>query len=108
LHSSVLERTESDLSKINWLRGVILLHPNSVGALGQVSIVSHSYHIYFDFPELDLNLDCGLHDYVITKKKRKKERKIAKFTKRQKKKSREKNKKKQKAGSKVKIKEKIE
>jgi hypothetical protein len=25
LHSSVLERTESDLSKINWLRGVILL-----------------------------------------------------------------------------------
>ena len=27
LHSSVLERTESDLSKINWLRGVILLIP---------------------------------------------------------------------------------
>jgi len=27
LHSSVLERTESDLSKINWLRGVILLNP---------------------------------------------------------------------------------
>jgi len=26
-HSSVLERTESDLSKINWLRGVILLNP---------------------------------------------------------------------------------
>jgi len=25
LHSSVLERTESDLSKINWLRGIILL-----------------------------------------------------------------------------------
>ena len=62
LHSSVLERTEFDLSKINWLRGVILLHPNSVGALGQVSIVSHSYHIYFGFPELDLNLDCGLHE----------------------------------------------
>ena len=27
LHSSVLERTESDLLKINWLRGVILLIP---------------------------------------------------------------------------------
>jgi hypothetical protein len=27
LHSSVLERTESDLSKINWLHGVILLNP---------------------------------------------------------------------------------
>jgi hypothetical protein len=27
LHSSVLERTESDLSKINWFRGVILLNP---------------------------------------------------------------------------------
>jgi len=27
LRSSVLERTESDLSKINWLRGVILLNP---------------------------------------------------------------------------------
>jgi len=27
LHSSVLERTESDLSKINWLCGVILLNP---------------------------------------------------------------------------------
>jgi len=74
LHSSVLERTESDLSKINWLRDVILLHPNSVGALGQVSIVSHFYHIYFGFPELDLNLDCGLHDYVITKKKKKREK----------------------------------
>ena len=27
LHSSVLEQTESNLSKINWLRGVILLIP---------------------------------------------------------------------------------
>ena len=27
LHSSVLERIESDLSKFNWLRGVILLNP---------------------------------------------------------------------------------
>ena len=43
LHSLVLERIESDLSKINWFRGVILLHFSSVGALEQVSIVSHSY-----------------------------------------------------------------
>jgi hypothetical protein len=27
LHSSVFEQTESDLSKINWLRGVIILNP---------------------------------------------------------------------------------
>jgi len=27
LYSSVLKRTESDLSKINWLRGIILLNP---------------------------------------------------------------------------------
>jgi len=27
MHSSVLERAESDLSKINWLHGVILLNP---------------------------------------------------------------------------------
>jgi len=36
--SSVFERTESDLSKINWLRGMILLHSNSVGALGYDTI----------------------------------------------------------------------
>jgi hypothetical protein len=40
LHSSVLKQTESDLSKI---------HSNSIGALGQVSIVSHSYQTYFSF-----------------------------------------------------------
>jgi len=33
LYSSVLEWTESDLSKFNWLHGIILLHSNSVGAL---------------------------------------------------------------------------
>jgi len=38
LHSSVLERTESDLSKINWLCGVILLHSNSVGVLGRFTL----------------------------------------------------------------------
>jgi len=63
----ILERTEYDLSKINWLRGVILLNLNSVGALGQVSIVSHSYQTYFGFPGSDLNLDCGLRDHVITR-----------------------------------------
>jgi hypothetical protein len=67
LHSSVLEQIESDLSKINWLRGVIVLHSNSVSALGQVSIVSHSYQTYFGFPGSDLNLDCGLRDHVITR-----------------------------------------
>jgi hypothetical protein len=35
--------------------------------LGQVSIVSHSYQTYFDFPGSDLNLDCGLRDHVITR-----------------------------------------
>jgi hypothetical protein len=29
--------------------------------------VSHSYQTYFGFPESDLNLDCGLRDYVITR-----------------------------------------
>jgi len=40
---------------------------NSVGALGQVCIVSHSYQTYFGFPGSDLNLDCGLRDHVITR-----------------------------------------
>jgi hypothetical protein len=60
LHSSVLEQIEHDLSKINWLCGVILLHSNSIGALRQVFIVSHSYQTYFSFPGSDLNLDYGL------------------------------------------------
>jgi hypothetical protein len=67
LHSSALELTESDLSKINWLRDVILFHSNSVGALRQVFIVSHSYQTYFGFSGLDLNLDYGLRDNVIMK-----------------------------------------
>ena len=40
-------------------------YSNSVGVLGQVSIVSHSYQTYFDFPKSNLNLDCGLRDHVI-------------------------------------------
>jgi hypothetical protein len=66
LHSSVLEQTKSDLSKINWLRSVILLHFNSVGGLGQVFIV-FSYQIFFSLPGSNLNLDCGLLDRVITR-----------------------------------------
>jgi hypothetical protein len=38
LHSSVLERTESDLSKINWLRGVILLNPIVLVPWGRFSL----------------------------------------------------------------------
>ena len=38
---------------------------NSVGALGQVFIVSHSYQTYFGFPGSDLNLDCGLRDHEV-------------------------------------------
>jgi hypothetical protein len=40
---------------------------NSVGVLGQVSIVSHSYQTYFSFPGSDLNLDYGLRDHMITR-----------------------------------------
>jgi hypothetical protein len=65
LYFSVLERTEFDLSKINWFRCVILLHSNSVGSLGQDSIVSHYYQTYFGFLGANLNLDCGLCDHVI-------------------------------------------
>jgi len=61
----VLEWTEFDLSKINWLRDVLLFHSNNVGALGQVFIVSHSYQIYFDFRESNLNLDFGLRDHEV-------------------------------------------
>ena len=67
MHSSVLKQTEFDLSKINWLCGVILFHSNSVGALGHVSIVSYPYQIYFGFPGSNLNLDYGLCDHVITR-----------------------------------------
>ena len=38
---------------------------NSVGALRQVSIVSHSYQTYFGFPRSDLIFRCGLRDHVI-------------------------------------------
>ena len=29
--------------------------------------MSHSYQTYFGFPGLDLNLDCGLRDHVMTR-----------------------------------------
>jgi hypothetical protein len=38
LHSSVLERTESDLSKINWLCGIILLIPIVLVLWGNFSL----------------------------------------------------------------------
>jgi hypothetical protein len=55
----------TDLSKINWFRGIIRLHSNSVGALRQVFIVSHSYPTYFSVLGSDLNLDCGMHDHEV-------------------------------------------
>jgi 4-amino-4-deoxy-L-arabinose transferase-like glycosyltransferase len=57
----VLERTKSDLLKINWLRGIILLIPIVLVPWA----MSHSYHTYFGFPGSDLNLDCGLRDHEI-------------------------------------------
>jgi hypothetical protein len=59
LHSPDLEQTK-------WLYDVILLHYKSVGTLGQVFIVSHSYQTYFGFPGSDVNLDCGLRYHIIT------------------------------------------
>jgi len=59
LHSSVLERTESDLSKINSLRGVILLNPIVLVSWGRFPLC----HTLLS----DLNLDCGLRDHVITR-----------------------------------------
>ena len=40
---------------------------NSVGALGEISIMSHPYQTYFSFLGSDLNLDYGLRDHVITR-----------------------------------------
>jgi hypothetical protein len=59
----VLERTKSDLSKINWLYGIIWFHSNSAGVLGQAFIVSHSYQTSFGFSGSDLSLDYGLRDH---------------------------------------------
>ena len=66
MHSLVLEQTESDLSKIKWLCGVILVIPIVLVPWEQVSIVSHSYQTYFGFPGSDFILRCGLRDHVIT------------------------------------------
>jgi hypothetical protein len=62
LHTSVLQWTKFDLSKINWFSSIILFYSNSIGALRQVFIMSHSYQIYFSFLGSNLNLDCDLHD----------------------------------------------
>jgi len=65
LYSSVLEQTESNLSKINWFRCIILLHSNSIGVLEHIFTVSHSYQTYFSFLGSYLNLDCRLCDHMI-------------------------------------------
>ena len=67
LHSSVFEWTESDLSKINWLRGVILLNPIVLVPWGRFPLCYTPYQTYFGFPGSNLNLDCGLRDHVITR-----------------------------------------
>jgi len=67
LHSSVLERTESDLLKINWLRGVILLNPVVLVPWGRFPLCHTPIRPISAFPGSDLNLDCGLRDHVITR-----------------------------------------
>jgi hypothetical protein len=64
LHSSVLEQTEFDLTKINWLRGVILLILIVLVPWGRF-LLCHSYETNFGFPGSDLNLDRGWRDHVI-------------------------------------------
>jgi len=44
---------------------VIRFNFNSVGILGHVYIVSHSYQTSFSFSRSNFNLDCGLHDHMI-------------------------------------------
>jgi len=67
LHSSVLERTESDLLKINWLRGVILLNPVVLVPWGRFPLCHTPIRPISAFSGSDLNLDCGLRDHVITR-----------------------------------------
>jgi hypothetical protein len=44
---------------------VIRFNFNSVGILGHVYIVSHSYQTSFSFSRSNFNLDCGLYDHMI-------------------------------------------
>ena len=67
MHSSVLERTESDLSKINWLRGVILLLPIVLVPWGRFPLCHTPIRPISAFPGSDLILRCGLRDHVITR-----------------------------------------
>jgi len=63
LHSSILERIEFDLSKIKWLRGIILLHSNNGGALGQVSIIQTPFFfgkLTYVLKEEDTNIIRGI------------------------------------------------
>jgi hypothetical protein len=67
LHFLVLERTESSLSKINLLRGVILLNPIVLVPCGRFPLCHTPIRLIFGFPGSDLNLDCELCDHVITR-----------------------------------------
>ena len=67
MHSSVLERNESDLSKVNWLRGVILLISIVLVPWGRFSLCHTPIRPISAFPGSNLNLDCGLRDPVITR-----------------------------------------
>jgi hypothetical protein len=67
LHSSVLERNESDLSKVNWLRDVILLISIVLVPWGRFSLCHTPIRPISTFPGSNLNLDCGLRDHVITR-----------------------------------------
>jgi hypothetical protein len=58
------KKKESDLSKINRLRGIILLIPIVLVPWDRFPLC-HSYQTYFGFPGSDLNLDCGLRDHKI-------------------------------------------
>ena len=64
--NSIRSRTEERKNHSHIVH-VILLHSNSVGALEQVFIVSHSYQIFFGLLISDLYLDYGLGDHMITR-----------------------------------------
>ena len=65
LYFLVLERTESDLSKINWLRGVILLLPIVLVPWGRFPLCHTPIRPILAFPGSDFILRCGLRDQVI-------------------------------------------
>jgi len=69
LYSSVPERIESDLLKINWLRCIMRLHSNNVhtgGGFHCVTLLSDLFRL----PGSDLNIDCGLYGHKVRIKPR--------------------------------------